>query len=77
MPQTPAEAVSQARKLCRTLASAPLPQARAKDLFQILARARGWSPAQQDQILAFGQWLDTRPAPGAIKAQCDRLLEAL
>jgi len=71
------EAQTLARKLCRTLASAPLPQERAKQVFQTLARAQGWSLAQEKEIIAFGDWLDTRPAPGAMKERCERLLNAL
>ena len=47
MPTPHIEALTTARKLCRTLASAPLPQVRAKEIFQTLARARGWSPDQE------------------------------
>lgn len=47
MPTPHTEALTTARKLCRTLASAPLPQVRAKEIFQTLARARGWSPDQE------------------------------
>lgn len=77
MSTTTAEAQSLARKLCRALASAPLPQARAKEIFQTLVRARGWSPAQEREIIAFGEWLDGRPAPGAMKDRCERMLNAL
>lgn len=73
----PEEAIVLARKLCRSLASAPLPQERARQVFQTLTRARGWNPAQESAILAFGDWLDGRPAPGAMKERCERLLAGL
>lgn len=77
MSTTIAEALAHARKLCRTLASAPLPQVRAKEVFQTLVRAHGWSAAQEQEIIAFGKWLDSRPAPGAMKDRCERMLNAL
>jgi hypothetical protein len=71
------EALTGARKLCRTMASAPLPQARARELFQVLIRARGWSSAEEAAIAELGAWLDTRPAPSALKDRCEKLLGRL
>lgn len=71
------EALVQARKVCRTIASAPLPQARAREFFQILVRAEGWTAAQQRNIVELGGWLETRPAPGALRQRCEQLLAAL
>ena len=71
------EALASARKHCRTLMSAPIPQVRAQALFATLVRAEGWTPAQQTLIVAFGEWLASRPPPSALKARCEALLAAI
>ena len=71
------EALATAKKLCRTLASAPLPQARAQSIFSELTRANGWAPGHRQKIAAFGLWLASRPPPSALKSKCDELLEAI
>uniref|UniRef100_B0T6J8 Uncharacterized protein n=1 Tax=Caulobacter sp. (strain K31) TaxID=366602 RepID=B0T6J8_CAUSK len=71
------EALASAKKLCRTLMSAPLPQVRAQTIFAELVRAKGWDPAHQDLITAFGEWLASRPPPSALKARCEALLAAI
>lgn len=71
------EALASARKLCRTLMSAPLPQVSAQTIFAELVRAKGWDPAHQDLITGFGEWLASRPPPSALKARCEALLAAI
>lgn len=71
------EALVSARKLCRTLMSAPVPQVRAQAIFAELARAKGWDPAHQALIAAFGAWLASRPPPSVLKSKCEALLAAI
>jgi len=71
------EALYSARQVCRTLASAPVPQARCREIFGLLVRAEGWSPGQERQITTFGAWHDERPSPGALKPACEELLTKL
>jgi len=77
MSHSSAEALHRARQLCRTLASAPVPQARSREIFSILVRAEGWSSEQERAVIAFGDWLDARPPPGAMKTKCEELLTSL
>ncbi len=71
------EALASARKLCRTLMSAPVPHVRAQTIFAELVRAKGWPSAHQTLITAFGEWLASRPPPSALKARCEALLAAI
>jgi hypothetical protein len=71
------EALATARKLCRTLMSAPSPQARARELFHLLSRAQGWKAPEALAIAEFGAWLEERPAPGGLKGRCEQLLSQL
>ncbi len=71
------EALASARKLCRGLTSAPSPQARARELFQLLSRANGWETSEALAIAEFGAWLESRPAPGGLKGRCEQLLNQL
>lgn len=71
------EALADARKLCRTIASAPAPDARAREIFSALYRAEGWTPSQARKITEFGGWLNGRPAPEGLKARCEELLKGL
>jgi hypothetical protein len=70
------EALHSARQLRRTLTSAPVPQARTREIFGLLARAEGWSAAQGRAVVAFGAWLEGRPL-GSLKPKCDELLNGL
>ncbi|WP_299006045.1 hypothetical protein [uncultured Caulobacter sp.] len=72
-----AEAIASARKLCRSLSGAPLPLARAKELFRTLARAQGWTVDEERDITALGVWLETHPSPSVLKDRCERLLNTL
>lgn len=71
------EALTSAKKLCRTLDSAPSSQARAQAIFSELSRAEGWSTKEQEEIATFGRWLFTRPPPTALKARIQKLIAAL
>lgn len=73
----PSEALASAKQLCRTLASAPSPQARAQAIFADLVRAEGWTSAQEARIREFGMWLAERPPPAKLKERCQQLLAAL
>ena len=77
MTESRAEAIASAKRNYRTRASAPAPQTRAQAIYAELARADGWTPADEVQILAFGAWLATRPPPSALKDRCKALLAAL
>jgi hypothetical protein len=71
------EAIGVARKLCRTLASAPDPQKQAQTLVSVLLRAEGWGPAAEREITAFASWLATRPPPTDLRLRSQRLIKAL
>jgi hypothetical protein len=71
------EAISDARKLCRILASAPAPDARAREIYTGLSRTDGWTSAQARRIREFGVWLNGRPTQAALKARCEDLLRSL
>jgi hypothetical protein len=71
------EALSEARKLVRTLGSAPNPQQQAQTALTLLMRSGPWPPAAQRQILDLAAWLATRPQPAAIKPRCQAVLKAL
>lgn len=71
------EALASAKQMCRTLASAPSPQARAQAIFVDLARTEGWTPKQEAKIREFGTWLAARPPPAKLKERCQELLAAL
>ena len=69
-----AQTLISARKQCRSLMSAPLPQARAREIFAQLVRAKGWTGEQQRSMAEFGAWLRERPAPAALKPRYEKLL---
>jgi hypothetical protein len=73
----PAEALSEARRLIRTLDSAPNPQQQAQSAMATLMRCSSWPPASQRKILDLAAWLATRPAPKTLKARCQALLKGL
>lgn len=72
-----AEALAEARKLVRTLDSAPNPQRQAQAVVTALLRSGPWAPAAKRQILDLARWLADRPPPTALKARCQALLESL
>lgn len=77
MEQTRAEALAAARKLVRTLDSAPNPQRRAQAAVAALVRSGPCPPAAERQILDLAAWLADRPPPTALKARCQALLRSL
>ncbi|WP_421934305.1 hypothetical protein [Phenylobacterium sp.] len=70
-------ALANAKAMVRTLTSAPDPHARARAIFADLARTEGWSKPDEARIVAFGDWLATRPPPSALKDRCKALLKTL
>lgn len=71
------EALAHARKLCRSLKSAPDPYARVREIISALLHGEGWTPAEQIQIRDFTAWVDSRPPGGTLKERCDALLKTL
>lgn len=72
-----AEALAAARKLVRTLDSAPDPLQQARAAVATLLRAGPWSAAAERQILDLAEWLATRPPPAALKPRCHQVLKGL
>jgi hypothetical protein len=72
-----AEALAAARKLIRTLDSAPDPLRQARAAIAGLLRSGPWSPAAERQILDLAAWLAARPPPTALRARCQAVLKAL
>lgn len=71
------EALTAARKLIRTLDSAPNPLQQAQAAVAALLRFGPWAPAAERQILELATWLATRPPPTAVKSRCQAVLKGL
>lgn len=71
------EAIMTAKRLRRTLRSAPVPHRQARALHTALAAADGWSAAERQEIDNFAEWLDERPSDAALRAKCDEILNCL
>ena len=71
------EAMSAAKKMLRGFAGAPDARRHAQTLYSEIARADGWSKAEQDLIVAMGAWLQSRPSLGELKPRCEQLLARL
>lgn len=71
------EALSEAKRLCRTLSSAPEPYRQAQTLSATLLRTAGWTPQEEALIQGFAHWLAARPSPAALKGRAQELLRAL
>jgi hypothetical protein len=71
------EGVAVARKLVRTLDSAPDPQRQAQVAVAGLLRCGPWDPAAERQILDLAAWLATRPPPSTLKLRCQAVLKRL
>jgi hypothetical protein len=71
------EALSAARKMLRGFAGAPDARRHAQTLYSEVARADGWSKTEQDQIIAMGIWLQSRPGLGELKVRCEQLITHL
>lgn len=77
MDTTTAEALTTARRLIRTLDSAPDALKQAQSAVAALQRATGWTAQQAQEILEMSEWLATRPAPAALKLRCQQVLKRL
>jgi len=71
------EALSMARKLVRTLDSAPDPRQQAQAAISTLLRESVWAPAEQKELLDLAAWLAQRPAPMALKPRLRAMLRTL
>ncbi|WP_068875134.1 MULTISPECIES: hypothetical protein [unclassified Phenylobacterium] len=71
------EALTNARRLVRTLDAAPDPLRQAQAAISGLIRAKGWAPDQEHAILALAEWLAQRPPVTALKPRCQALLKTL
>lgn len=77
MARSKTEALREARKLVRTLDSAPEPLQQAQSAVATLMRSGAWPPAAERQILDLAAWLAARPPRAAIKSRCQAVLKAL
>ncbi|MDP3746694.1 MAG: hypothetical protein Q8Q88_06550 [Phenylobacterium sp.] len=68
------EALNAARKMLRGFSGAPDPRQQAHRLYSELAHAAGWSRAEEAEIIAFGAWLQSRPALLQLRPSCTVLL---
>lgn len=71
------EAITAARKLLRTFASAPEPRRQARAMHSALAGAEGWSLAERETIDSLGAWLAETPAEAALRPRCEEVLLGL
>lgn len=71
------DALSAARKLVRTLDSAPDPRQQAQSAISTLLREAGWAPAEEKELLDRPAWLAQRPAPIALKPRFGAVLRTL
>lgn len=71
------EALTAARKLIRTLDSAPNPLRQAQAAVAALMRTGPWTPSAERQIRELATWLAARPPPTALKSRCQAVLKAL
>jgi hypothetical protein len=74
---TRAEALVKARRLLRGYASSPDPRRQVQQLYGALVHGEGWTSSQEDQIIAFGAWLQATPNLGELKPRCEALLSKL
>ncbi len=77
MPSCRQDATAAARKLLRTLASAPEPRKRAREIYLELAGARDWSASERDEIQMFGDWLQSYPATDQLRLGCEKIIASL
>lgn len=70
-------ALAEARKLVRTLASAPDPKRRAQAVLSELRHGGGWSPDARRDIEATDAWLRERPAVESLEPRLRALLTRL
>lgn len=77
MDATRIEALTRARRLVRTLESAPNPLQQARTAVTALVRVRGWRPEDEKAILEVAEWLSQRPPLEALRPRCQTLLRRL
>lgn len=70
-------ALAAVKPMCRTLASAPDPRARARAIFAELTRADDWSAEEERLIAEFGRWLSDHPPLTGLRPRCQDLLSNL
>jgi hypothetical protein len=70
-------ALTAARRLLRTFASAPDPRRQARVIYSELAGAEGWTKAEQKEVDALGAWLQGLPSIGDLKPRCADVLTKL
>lgn len=75
MNRTRSEHVGAARKLLRTMSSAPDPRARASEIFRELDRVEDPSTAEHAALSEMRAWLGERPTTGQLKARCETLVK--
>lgn len=71
------EAITAAKRLLRSLASAPDPRRRARALHAELADADDWTAADRQTIAALGVWLHDNPPLDALRARCGDVVAKL
>ncbi len=72
-----ADALTAARKLIRTLDSAPNPLQQAQAAIAGLMKSGPWAPATERRLLDLAAWLAARPPPNALKPRCQAVLKTL
>ena len=77
MADSPKEAITSARRLIRTFASAPGPRRQARAIHSALSAAEGWSMQERQAIDQLGAWLSDRPDVAALRIRCDQVLGVL
>lgn len=71
------EAITAAKRLLRTLASAPDPRGRARAFHAELAASDNWTIAELEMIGGLGDWLHGNPPLEALRGRCGELLAKL
>ena len=70
-------AITAAKRLLRTLASAPDPRLRARAFHAELAVSDDWTADDREIIAALGVWLHDNPPLEALRARCGDVLAKL
>lgn len=71
------EAITSAKRLLRTLSSAPDRRRRARSLHAELAAVADWTTTDRETIAALGVWLHDNPPLDALRARCGDVLAKL
>lgn len=70
-------ALTVAKRLLRTFASAPDPRRQARMIYSELAGGEGWKKAEREAIDALGVWLQGQPLIADLKPRCAEVLTKL